>query len=237
MLHCMQQPAQTRPSPTSSSFAGLLAVLASPSCDAMDCAPASTTPVTKDPSPPGFATPASSESDLGEDVETLSYERALRAHARYKPVDRGDWNLAQRTRPGPGDAQGTPPLPAAPGGEGLPVEASAAPQAVVDGDLRQASVTIRLSKAECARLRQRAAEAGVTVSAYLRSCTFEAEALRAHVKEALAELRSAGVRGTEGPKDQGNKGPKQCGSEGIRLVRVLAHIGNFCIGLSSGKSC
>jgi len=33
-------------------------------------------------------------------------------------------------------------------------------------------------------------EAGLTVSAYLRSCTFEAEALRAQVKEALAELRT-----------------------------------------------
>jgi hypothetical protein len=50
-------------------------------------------------------------------------------------------------------------------------------------------VTVRLSKAECASLHQRAAEAGLTVSAYLRSCTIEAEALRAEVKTALAELR------------------------------------------------
>lgn len=52
-----------------------------------------------------------------------------------------------------------------------------------------ASITIRLSKAEGEQLRRRAAEAGLTVSAYLRSCTFEAEALRAQVKEVLAELR------------------------------------------------
>jgi hypothetical protein len=48
-----------------------------------------------------------------------------------------------------------------------------------------------MSTAECAQLRQCAAEAGLTVSAYLRSCTFEVEALRAQVKDALAELRSA----------------------------------------------
>ena len=48
-----------------------------------------------------------------------------------------------------------------------------------------------MSKAECDQLRQRAAEARMSVSAYLRSCTFEAEALRAQVKEALAELKCA----------------------------------------------
>jgi hypothetical protein len=54
---------------------------------------------------------------------------------------------------------------------------------------RSASVTIRLSGAECARLKQRAAQAGLTLSAYVRSCTFEAEALRAQVKQAVKELR------------------------------------------------
>ena len=49
----------------------------------------------------------------------------------------------------------------------------------VERELRTASVTIRLSTAECARLHQRAAEAGLTVSAYLRSCMLEAE-LYAH---------------------------------------------------------
>ena len=32
-----------------------------------------------------------SGSDLGEDVATISYESALRAHARYRPADRGEW--------------------------------------------------------------------------------------------------------------------------------------------------
>ena len=40
-------------------------------------------------------------------------------------------------------------------------------------------------------MRERAAEAGLTVSAYLRSCVFEVEDLRAQVKQALAEMRSA----------------------------------------------
>jgi hypothetical protein len=48
-----------------------------------------------------------------------------------------------------------------------------------------------MSQAECAQLHRRAAEAGLTVSAYLRSCTFETESLRAMVKDTLAQLRSA----------------------------------------------
>jgi len=60
---------------------------------------------------------------------------------------------------------------------------------------KSASITIRMSVAECAQLRQRAAEAGMTISAYLRSCTFEAEALRGQVKEALVQLRSAASPG------------------------------------------
>jgi hypothetical protein len=51
-----------------------------------------------------------------------------------------------------------------------------------------------MSKAECAQLHKRAAEAGLTVSAYLRSCTFEAESLRAMVKDALAQLRSEAIQ-------------------------------------------
>src|ERR1700677_3463737 len=72
-----------------------------------------------------------------------------------------------------------------------------------------------LSRAECARLHQRAAEAGLTVSAYLRSCMVEAEALRAQVKQALAELkeRAEGSHHSNGKKspvggdrqDQGSK--------------------------------
>ena len=61
-------------------------------------------------------------------------------------------------------------------------------------NLKCASITIRLSQVECAQLRTRAAEAGLSISAYLRSCTFEAEALRAEVKETLAQLRTSEIQ-------------------------------------------
>jgi hypothetical protein len=76
-----------------------------------------------------------------------------------------------------------------------------------ESNLKSASVTLRMSAAECKQLRRRAAEAGMTVSAYLRSCTFEAETLRAQVKEALAELRAASTLkakppATDGPRNR-----------------------------------
>jgi hypothetical protein len=180
----MQQPAPTPPSPTVSSFAGLLATLAAPPPEAAENELLWNT------------------SDLGEDVATLSYERALRAHARYRPlnhdVDRG---------PDRGDR--SPILPAglrmdASADSSVEADAAAAaaetdaapkwPKGIApDRDLRSASVTIRMSKAECTRLHRRAAEAGLTVSAYLRSCALEAEALRAQVKQALAELKAGSI--------------------------------------------
>jgi hypothetical protein len=57
--------------------------------------------------------------------------------------------------------------------------------------LKRASITIRLTEPECAQLRRRAAEAGITVSAYLRSCALEVESLRTQVKETLAHLRES----------------------------------------------
>lgn len=174
----MQQSTEVVPSSISSSFAGLLAALASPASVA--------------PNGSGGAdrAPAWNSDHLSEDVATLSYESALRAHARYRPVNRADWPLPAAAKAHPGEAQQVPP-DAAPAAEGLPAWASAAAQDAIGQELRKASVTIRLSDAECAQLHERAAEAGMTVSAYLRSCTFEAEALRAQVKEALAVLLSA----------------------------------------------
>jgi predicted DNA binding CopG/RHH family protein len=75
---------------------------------------------------------------------------------------------------------------------------------------RSTSVTIRLSAAECAQLKQRAAEARLTLSAYVRSCTFEAEALRAQVKQALKELRGdarGDLRGAPRVDTSGKKPP------------------------------
>ncbi len=76
------------------------------------------------------------------------------------------------------------------------VGASKSPHAprAKDSAPRAAIVTLRLSHAESAQLHERAAEAGLTVSAYLRSCVFEVEALRTEVREALSQFRSAAPR-------------------------------------------
>jgi len=169
MLLCMQQPAQSLTSSAPSKFAGMLATFALPTPD--------------DPEP----AKAWSESDLGDDVVTLSYDGALRACGRYKPVNKNDWPLTRETQTSVSIAPDASAMPTA----GRSLNAQTSEVLRDDGDLRSASVTIRLSKTECARLHKHAAEAGVTVSAYLRSCTFEAEALRAEVKTALTELRAA----------------------------------------------
>jgi hypothetical protein len=76
----------------------------------------------------------------------------------------------------------------------LAPESNRLPSAPPERNLKDASITIRMSKAECTQLHRRAAEAGLTVSAYLRSCTLEAESLRAMVKDALAQLRSETIQ-------------------------------------------
>jgi len=212
MLQAMQQPATSQPSPSLSSFAGLLATLASPA--------------------PQSDAPADAllwdSSNLDEDVATLSYERALRAHARYRPLDRDldrDSDRVDAVRTPAGD-RGSDARTDAPGeidAAGAPVTVDGAPDwqtvAAPDRDLRSASVTIRLSRAECARLHQRAAEAGLTVSAYLRSCAVEAESLRVQVKQALAELKAGSkppqqaqiaCRGPrQGAREQGSTKPER----------------------------
>jgi hypothetical protein len=142
----------TESSPNASSFASLLAALAAP-------APPETLPET-----PAW------DADLADDVTTLSYESALRTHARYKPSPEPltSFEPEPKPKPAPAAAYSQPLIP-----------------------LKCASITIRMTEEECTQLRQRAAEAGMTVSAYLRSCTFEAEALRAQVREAVAAMRSA----------------------------------------------
>ena len=139
------------------------------------------------------ADPAWSEDGLEDDVATLSYERALRTHARYRPGDPSDRSLTQSSavRPvnsyeviSPVDSDEVAASPAK-----TASSPAINPAAPYDRNLKSASITIRMSVAECDQLRKRAAEAGLTVSAYLRSCTFEAESLRALVKDALAQLQ------------------------------------------------
>lgn len=163
--------------------------------------------------------PASTWSDdgLADDVATLSYEQALRTHSRYRRPDELPPLAPHGVESGPeravetqsaveldkerlsihGATAGGAPAAGAPAARVAAAAraganaAAARPSTPLARKLKSASVTIRLSEAESAQLRTRAAESGLTVSAYLRSCTFEAEALRAQVKEALAQLRSS----------------------------------------------
>jgi len=111
--------------------------------------------------------------ELEDDVATLTYEHALKTHARYhRPPDP------------------VPPQPDAPTfTEPAPPPRALAPAQPVSVPRKSSSITLRLTAEEDDRLRARAAEAGLTVSAYLRSCAFEVESLRAQVKQAVAQLR------------------------------------------------
>lgn len=146
------------------SFAGLLASLTAPR-------------------PGGRSTRRGLPGDLDgleDDVATLSYERAPHTHARHKPPAEEPNHAVEH--------QGVEESRSAARAKVAPAPVSQPPR---EPGGKRACVTVRMSKAECAQLQQRAAEAGMTVSAYLRSCTFEAESLRAQVKQALAELRAA----------------------------------------------
>jgi len=124
--------------------------------------------------------PAWNDEELSPDVATLSYERALRSQVLYKAADDVESEQAHVDRPE--RARSTRVRAVVPAGE---------------RGRKRASVTLRISKAECEQLRERAAEAGLTVSAYLRLCAFEADTLRAQVKDALAELRRVPAPETE----------------------------------------
>jgi hypothetical protein len=142
---------------------------------------------------------ALSEADEAEDEAPLSYESALRAQARWQPGHPLDPETERHA------SQAAL--------EGLRQEGTDDPPGIANGPAspadrmpRCASVTVRLSETENRRLRKRAAEAGLTVSAYLRSCTLEAETLRAQVKQALADLRTASSE--EEPFPHGPEGHK-----------------------------
>jgi len=156
------QPATTEA--VSQSFAGMLASLAAPARK-----------LEPDPHDDGLA----------DDVAEFSYEGAQqRARKDPGPISTGDNSSPQM-------AAEESPLTALPTSRLSITEARPAPSKAVFQDRKAASVTIRLSAAECAQLHARAAESALTVSAYLRSCIFEVESLRTQVKEELVRLRSA----------------------------------------------
>jgi hypothetical protein len=167
------------PAPSSpSSFAGFLAALTQPARSSED----------DGPTQPASRASIWSDELLAEDVATLSYERALRSHARYRAND-------------PGVIQDEP-------ASAVQADAPAPQPAVVpsvpEKILKQSSITIRLSSEEDAQLRKRALQAGLTVSAYIRSCTFEAEALRALVKDTITQFRT-----NSAPPQQDTKPPNR----------------------------
>jgi hypothetical protein len=161
MLHLMHDVKADAQSSTSAGFASLLCAL---------------------------SLPISSEADrdldlnhecLADDVATISYERALH---RQAPSRRSPANV-EAVRP-PSKSSGNPRPSVFSSGTAMGIIASNPGQG-----RKAASITIRLSKAECDQVRHRATEAGLTVSGYLRSCVLEAEILRAEVKEALTKFR------------------------------------------------
>lgn len=139
---------------------------------------------------------------LDDDVATLSYKHALEKQAR-RGTDASD---ASSREPRCGVQKAV--SPAGVRGEPRKAKQSTPAQTAAADSLnsahvtplssaidpkeicKRASVSIRMSKVEVAQLKQRAAEADLTVSAYLRSCAFEVETLRTQVKQTLAELRS-----------------------------------------------
>ncbi len=164
----------------------------------------------------GFAAPPRPDPDwkddgLEDDIATISYEQALRTHARIHPVSAPPSAFEQvvaessLTRSSPRSRTSGRKLPSP---ERIAEWVSkshvrqAAPQAAPLSRRKSASVTVRLSAEERVQLQQRAAAAGLTASAYLRSCLFEAETLRAQVKEALEQFRTGG---SPGEADQANR--------------------------------
>jgi hypothetical protein len=108
---------------------------------------------------------------LLDDVSSISYEQALRTHRRVPPV-------GTLTAP---KSQSAP----------APTTPQAHPVVAKEKKRKSASITIRITDTEEIQLHERAAAAQLSVSAYLRSCIFEAESLRTQVKEALSQIRAA----------------------------------------------
>ncbi len=172
ILGGMQMTASPPETRSNSSFATLLASLASSS---------------------NASTPGWGDAALAEDVATLSYEKALKTHTRRSghPGQR----LPDPESSTGNSFQGLEPEPRPSINETatqnltLPVNSSR--QSDERAHRKSASVTIRLGELENEQLHARAAEAGLSVSAYLRSCIFEVEELRSQVKQTLADMRKS----------------------------------------------
>jgi predicted DNA binding CopG/RHH family protein len=228
MLETVQQSNATATSPVSDSFASLIAALAGPARRPEACGDGSLQA--------GWQPAVSSNDDgLEDDIATLSYERALRAHVRYRNPDPAMAQSAEtRAKRYEEPCAADPAAVQKPAARSIAgprhaanSESASEPESETthlrstpyERNLKLASITIRMSKMECAQLHRRAADAGLTVSAYLRSCTFEAESLRAMVKDAMAQLRSAKAQAK--PADLEPTRRSLLGRVGRRLVRFV----------------
>jgi uncharacterized protein (DUF1778 family) len=68
---------------------------------------------------------------------------------------------------------------------------------------RQKAISIRLAPEERELIQARAAEAGTTVSAYIRQCVLEVEQLRAQVRRAVSAINSGGGTMAPAPASSG----------------------------------
>lgn len=68
---------------------------------------------------------------------------------------------------------------------------------------RQKAISIRLAPEERELIQARAAEAGITVSAYMRQCVLEMEQLRAQVRKAMAAMERDGGAIAPAPASSG----------------------------------
>ena len=114
------------------------------------------------------------DSALANDVATLTYEQALLATCPSRAPETTVPVLHEQVRASESSSSAV---------HGLAHRTREKKQ-------RSASITIRVTPEEQAQLHERASAAHLTVSAYLRSCIFEAESLRSQVKEALAKMQS-----------------------------------------------
>lgn len=117
---------------------------------------------------------------LADDTTTITYEQALRSHRRVRSSESATETL-------PNESSNSAPL-----------SSKAAEPPPGEETCKTASITLRLTASERKQLQDRAATAQLSVSAYLRSCIFEAESLRSQVKEALAQMQAATQARTAG---------------------------------------
>jgi hypothetical protein len=82
---------------------------------------------------------------------------------------------------------------------------------------RQVAISIRLASAERAVIKTRAAEAGISASAYVRQCALEVEQLRAQVQQALAAIERKSMVANAAPTS--GHAPVQTSGFLMRLAR------------------